>query len=437
MAFFDRSLETLDRSALAALQTEKLRRLAASLSGNRFYRTKLASVGLEPAALRSLGDLERVPMTTKRELSEAQAADPPFGGLLSFPHARYRHLHRTSGTTGRPLLWLDTDEDWRSWARAWGHVYRGAGVGEDDVVFCAFSFGPYIAHWTAMAGADAVGALAVSGGGMRSRERLRMMLDSGATVLVSTPTYALRLAEIAATEGIDLAASPVRTTIQAGEPGASLPHVRQRIEALWGARCFDHAGATEVGAWSFSCEAQALHLNEPELIFEVRDTVSGEAVPDGLRGELVITTLGRLGMPVLRYRTGDLVVRERRPCTCGRTLARLVGGVLGRIDDMVIVRGVNIYPGAIDNLVRASPELVEYQLAIDRSSGSDRLRLRVEIDPGHAGRERHHAEICATLRARFRRHLDLAVEVTVVPPGSLPRFEAKARRVHVQHAANV
>jgi phenylacetate-CoA ligase len=424
MPFYDRTLETLDRARLASHQEQKLVALASVLVGNPFYQAKLASVGLKAADLCTLDALSKVSLTTKREISTAQAEHPPFGGLLSFPRERYRHVHRTSGTTGRPLFWLDTDDDWATWRRGWSMVYRGAGVGAKDVVFCAFSFGPYIAHWTAMAGVEGVGALAVAGGGMRTTERLRMMLDLEATGLVSTPTYALRMAEVAAQEGIDVAAGPLRVTIHAGEPGASLPHVRERLQKLWGAVSYDHAGATEIGAWSFPCATQALHLNELDFLFEVLDPASGEAVPDGQRGELVITTLGRLGMPVLRYRTGDLVVRDSSPCSCGRTLARLVGGVLGRVDDMVVVRGVNVYPSAIDNLVRASPEVLEYQLKILRDP--DRMLLAVEVEaPGDP------AAVCAALVARFRTQLDLAVEVRSVGRDSLPRFEAKAKRVHV------
>lgn len=402
--------------------------LGASLADNSFYRKKLASGGLAPADLRGHASLSRIPLTTKREVSAAQAASPPFGGLMSFPRHHYRHVHRTSGTTGRPLFWLDTEEDWAVWQRGWSMVYQGAGVGRDDVVFCAFSFGPYIAHWTAMAGVAGVGALAVAGGGMRTTERLRMMLDLEATVLVSTPTYALRMAEVAAQEGIDVAGGPLRITIHAGEPGASLPHVRERLQNLWGAVSYDHAGATEIGAWSYPCEAQALHLNELDFVFEVLDPATGELVADGEQGELVITTLGRLGMPAVRYRTGDLVVRDRTTCRCGRTLARLVGGVLGRADDMVIVRGVNVYPSAIDNLVRASPEVIEYRLEILRDP--DRMRLAIETSEAD-----DHDAACAALVGRFRTQLDLAVDVQAVASGVLPRFEAKAKRVHIVESA--
>lgn len=427
MSFYFASLERLPRKDLVAWQNHRLRDLGSAIEASRFYVRKLAAAGLDSRAIGRIGDLPRLPLTRKSELSDAQIADPPFGGIETRPRHCFRHLHRTSGTTGRPLLWLDTEADWRVWRRGWGMVFRGAGVGADDVVFCAFSFGPYIAHWTAMAGADAVGALAVSGGGMRSRERLRTMLEVEATVLVSTPTYALRLAEVAEASGIDLVGSSIRRTIQAGEPGASLPFVRDRIESLWGADCYDHAGSTEVGPWSFPCREKALHLNELDFAFEVIDPRTAEPVDDGTAGELTITGLSRLGMPVLRYRTGDLVVRDARPCPCGRRLARLVGGVVGRVDDMIIVRGVNLYPGAVDNLVRAFEAVIEYRLTVDRTTTPAGLELEVESVAGTDT-----ATLVDDLTARFRADLDLNVAVAAVAPGALPRFEAKARRIRIR-----
>ncbi len=425
MSFYDRSLETLDRTRLAELQDGKLRRLMAELAAHPFYCRKLAGAGVDPAQVRRCADLAALPFTTKAELLESQREHPPYGELLTYPLSCYRYLHQTSGTSGRPLLWLDTEDDWQTWLRSWGHVYRGAGVGEDDVVFCAFSFGPYVAHWSALAGARQVGALTLPGAGLSSVQRLERMLEHRATVLVSTPTYALHLAEVAEAEGFDLAASPVRVTIHAGEPGASVANVKRQIEEAWGARAFDHAGATEVGAWGFDCQADdlAIHLNELELSFEVVDPETCKPVADGERGELVITTLGRLGMPVVRYRTGDLAVRSREPCPCGRTLSRLAGGVLGRADDMLIVRGVNVYPSAVDNLVRGVPEIVEYEVEIRRRQSLDDLLIKVETAPGAP-----FEPVEQTLLDAFKSSLGIRVDVACAQAGSLPRYELKARR---------
>ena len=412
---------SLDRDLIRRTQEEKLRALLRALESNEFLREKLEG----GATIEKLSDLKRLPFTTKSELVEEQARHPPFGRLPTFPRSRYRRLHRTSGTSGRPLLWLDTDEDWETWMRCWGEVYRGAGVTEEDVVFLAFSFGPYVSHWSAMEGASRTGALCVSGGGQSSLQRLQAILDHRCTVVLSTPTYALHLAEVASANGIDLAGSSVRKTIHAGEPGASVRNVRRRIEEAWGARAFDHAGATEVGAWGFDCleDDHAMHLNELEFVFEVVEPGGDREIPDGERGELVITNLGRHGMPVLRYRTGDLVVRTSEPCGCGRTFARIEGGVLGRADDMLIVRGVNLYPSAIDDVVRSCTGIVEYEVEIRTREGMDDLLIKLETTD-ETGYERADRELVDAFRARFH----IRVATTRSASGSLPRYELKAQR---------
>jgi phenylacetate-CoA ligase len=420
-----RALQSASRAQLRAWQNERLRTLLKELPNNPFYAQKFQAAGLPMTAVAHVADLSRLPFTTKGELAEEQLAYPPYGRLLTYSLSAYRFLHQTSGTTGRSLKWLDTAADWENFLRCWAEVYRGAGVTENDLVFCAFSFGPYISHWTGIDGARYVGALALSGGGMGSEQRLRAIIENRCTVLVCTPTYALHLAEVAARIGIDLPASDIRLTVHAGEPGASVPNVKRRIEAAWGARCFDHAGATEVGAWAFDCLAEdgAMHLNELEFIFEVIDPQTAAPVAEGVRGELVITTLSRPGMPVLRYRTGDLVELTTEPCACGRTLARIKGGVLGRADDMLSVRGVNVYPAAIDNLLKALPSVVEYEVEIRRVEEMDDLLLKVETSGEVA-----FAEIERAIRTSFRTQLNIRVNVEQAPPLSLPRYEFKARR---------
>jgi phenylacetate-CoA ligase len=423
--FYDREMETLDRVQLRAAQNEGLRRLLQTLAAIGFYREKFDEAGMDFESIHGLEDLKRVPFTTKAELAAEQQAHPPYGRLLSYPLLRYTYLHQTSGTTGQPLKCLDTREDWEAWMRCWGYVYRGAGVSADDMVFCAFSFGPYLSHWTAIDGARHIGALALSGGGLSSEQRLRMIIDNCCTVVVCTPTYALHLADAAERLGLDLRSSAVRTTIHAGEPGASVENVKRRIEQAWGATCFDHAGATEVGAWAFDCQAQsgAIHLNELDFIFEVIDSKTGEHVDEGTRGELVVSTLSRPGMPVLRYRTGDLVELTTEPCACGRTLARIRGGILGRADDMLILRGVNLYPSAIDNLLRALPAIIEYEVEIRRIAGLDDLLLKIETNEPES-----FANVKDAVLAAFRSQLNIRVSVEQAAEGTLPRYEFKARR---------
>ncbi|MGE0886539.1 MAG: phenylacetate--CoA ligase family protein [Blastocatellales bacterium] len=425
MSFDYHRLASEKRERLRDWQDERLGVLLAELAPNQFYLEKFRQARLEMSAIRSAVDLASLPFTTKAELAADQQDSPPFGRLLTYPISRYRYFHQTSGTTGRPLRWLDTAEDWEHFLRCWSQVYLGAGVTADDLVFCAFSFGPYVSHWTGIDGARYVGALALSGGGMHSEQRLRAILDNRCTVLVCTPTYALHLAEVANQLGLNLRDSDIRITIHAGEPGASVPNVKRRIEEAWGARCFDHAGATEVGAWAFDCQAEdgAIHLNELEFIFEVIDPNTCAPVDEGVRGELVITTLGRPGMPVLRYRTGDLVELTTEPCACGRTLARIKGGVLGRADDMLTVRGVNLYPAAIDNLVRSIPAITEYEVEIRRVAEMDDLLLKVETEG-----QSSFAETERAILASFRRQLNIRVSVASAERGSLPRYEFKARR---------
>ncbi|HET8841170.1 MAG TPA: AMP-binding protein, partial [Ktedonobacteraceae bacterium] len=331
-------LETADRSHIEAHQLERLQEgLRRVLPDNLFYRQKILQER-ETFSIERLTDLTQLPFTTKRELVSDQDEHGLFGTNLTYPLSKYVRFHQTSGTAGRPLKLLDTQESWDWWAQCWVSVYEAAGVSRDDIVFLAFGFGPFIGFWSAYEGAKRLGALTVPGGGMDSLQRLRALQEIGATVLVCTPSYALRLAEVAQEQGIDLHELGVRVTIHAGEPGASIPATRERIEQAWGARTYDHTGMTEMGAYGFSCsEQQGVHVNEGEFIAEVLDRTTGKQVPPGQVGELILTNLGRWGSPAIRYRTGDLVQHGGYTCACGRSFLFLPGGVLGRADDMLTV----------------------------------------------------------------------------------------------------
>jgi len=420
--YLDPFIETLGREALEQIQLRRLQlMLEPVLQSNGFYKQKLGGAGLRKARdLRTLADLRRLPFTTKRELSQDQTGNRPYGTNLTFPRSQYMRIHQTSGTTGEPLRWLDTLDSWRWWARCWATVYRAVGVVPADRIFFAFSFGPFIGFWSAYEGAQRLGALAVPGGGMTSVQRARAILDHDISVLVCTPTYALHLAEVAEQEGVDLVRSSVNITIQAGEPGASLPATKHRIEAAWGARCYDHAGATEVGAWGFECQRQAgVHVNEGEFICEVIDPRTEEPAEDG---ELVLTNLGRVGMPVIRYRTGDRVRIDRTPCECGRTFLRCAGGIIGRSDDVLVVRGINVFPSALENLVRRHGEVGEFLVDLHRRAELDEMEIRIEVKGDNP-------EAVAELVGReIRNGIGLRVQVTPVPFGTLPRFDLKARR---------
>ncbi len=394
------------------------------LRTNVFYRRKLEGRAAPPLA--GPEPLSGLPFTTKQELADDQLRHPPFGSDLTYPIERYVRVHQTSGTTGRPMYWLDTEASWDWWGECWKAVLEAAGVGPADRIFFPFSFGPFVGFWSGWEGARKVGALAISGGGQSTQQRLKSLVDYGATVLVCTPTYALHMAAEARRAGMDLARdSAVRVTVHAGEPGASIASTKQRIEEAWGARCFDHTGATEVGAFGFACEALAegVHVNEDEFIAEVVDPESGVPLPHGGRGELVLTNLGRVGSPVIRYRTGDLVEPRRGPCACGRDLLVLRGGVLGRVDDMVVVRGVNVFPSAVEGIVRRFPEVEEFRVDVLQTDGMAELKITVE--PGAA---RAPAGLGEGVVESVRDNLHIRPVVEVVAPGTLPRFELKARR---------
>lgn len=429
--FFRPDLETATQQELEQHQLDRLRKLLAAIAGrNRFYSEALRRADLaEPSEVDDLSALQRLPFTRKDEIARDQTAHPPFGSNLTYPLDRYVRLHQTSGTSsGRPIRWLDTPESWAWWAELWGYVYTGAGVGPGDRVFFAFSFGPFIGFWSAFAGAAVVGALAVPGGGQDSHQRLRSLLENEATVLLCTPTYALRLAEVAREQGVDLRSSAVRVTIHAGEPGASIPATRRRIEDAWEAKCHDHTGLTEVGATGFTCaERSGVHLIESEFIFEVIDPASDSPVPAGQLGELVVTNLGRAGMPLLRYRTGDLVVLDRSMCPCGRTFARLQSGILGRVDDMLIVRGINVFPGSIEEIVRGFEQVEEFRIELRTSRGMSELRLLIEPGAEHSDGA---PDLVQRVSQELHRRLLLRVDCQAVAPSSLPRFELKARRFH-------
>jgi len=422
---FDATLETLDHARLREHQWRRVRALLDAIyeaPGNAFWRAAWARAGVRaPGDVASWDDFRRLPCSTKRDLVDDQAAHPPFGTNLTYPLERYVRVHQTSGTTGVPLRWLDTQASWEWWAHCWRFVLAGAGLGPGDRVYFPFSFGLFIGFWAGFEGARALGALAIPGGGADSVARLAAMQALGATALVCTPSYALHLAQTGRERGVDVSALPVRVTVHAGEPGAGIPAVRARIEESWNARAFDHAGMTEIGAYGYECAAQAgLHVNESEFICEVLDPATGAPAREG---ELVLTNLGRLGSPVIRYRTGDRVRIADAPCTCGRTFQRLEGGILGRLDDMLILRGVNVFPSAVEGIVRRFGAVEEFQIEVFRAGELDEARILVEVADSDG------AAVCAALQEALRAGLGLRLPVMLAAPRSLPRFELKARRV--------
>jgi phenylacetate-CoA ligase len=431
VSFLDRARETATPDTLRRWQWERLAAGVSEIWGsNAFWRGRLQAAGVgDPRDVGSWADFARLPRLTKAELAADQAAHPPFGTNHTHPLDRYVRVFQTSGTTGPPIRWLETEGSWTWWAHCWAFVFRGAGLGPSDRLFFPFSFGLFVGFWAGLEGARVIGAMAIPGGGQDSSTRLHAIRELGATALVCTPSYGLHLAEVARAQGIDPAALGVRTTVHAGEPGAGIPAVRRRLEALWGARAYDHAGMTEVGAYGFECVAQAgLHMNELEFVAEVLEPESGQPVAPGEIGELTLTNLGRWGAPVLRYRSGDRVRLGTSACACGRTFARLEGGILARIDDMLVVRGVNVFPSALEGIVRRFTAVDEFQIEVFRRGVLDELRLLLEID-GSARPADSVRETVDHIAEAVRRDLGIRIEVAAVPARTLPRYELKARRV--------
>lgn len=409
-----------DRPPLGALKLQRLNRLLAEiLPTNRFYAERFAGRSLP---LSSLEDLAELPFTTKADLVEGFG--PEGMANQTWPAERYVRFHQTSGSQGRPLPVWDTAADWQWWIDCWRIIYDRAGLQPGDGVFVAASFGPYIGFWSGFDAAIAAGGRAIPSGGLSTFARLELLRTTAPAILLATPSYALRLAEVAAETGIDTARSSIRCVVVAGEPGGSVPATRQQIQTAWGADVLDHAGATEIGPWGVgAASGPGLQVIEDWFHPEFLALDSAAPAADGDLAELVLTTLGRAGCPVIRYRTGD-VVRPRWPTAAalaagGSPWVRLEGGVVGRADDMLVVRGVNVFPSAIDNIVRSFPEVAEYRLTVSRRGSLDSLALAIEDRlnaPDRVARELHV-------------RLGLRAEVAVVPPGSLPRFEGKGRRI--------
>ena len=422
------SVELLSRDELTNCQTEKLQLMLREICGqNQFYTGKFEAAGIRPEDISSLDDLVNLPFTKKGELMADQERNG-FAANLTYSMERYTRFHQTSGTTGKPLHVFDTNSSWDWWGSCWAQVLTGAGVTAEDRLFCAFSFGPFIGFWASVEGAKQDGALMIPGGGRSSIDRLHLMRDTQSTVLCCTPTYALHLLEVAREHNFDLDDLKIHTTIHAGEPGANIPATKKRIESGWSSLCYDHAGASEIGAFGFESRNNRHHLSiiENEFIAEIIDPDSGEYAEEGTTGELVLTNLGRWGFPVIRYRTGDAVTVPPLAKT-NKGLLSFDGGIIGRSDDMVIVRGVNIFPSAIDNFIRQYPEIDEYRVTVDKTGSMDELRIEIEMAEGSDT-----ASVQAALLRTVSSELGVRPGLHSVSRGVLPRSEEKAKRFYVK-----
>jgi phenylacetate-CoA ligase len=433
--YWDPRAEQMPRDELRALQTQRLRRQVEwAYNRSPFWRRRFDAARVTPNQIRTLDDVARLPFLTKTELLADQAEHPPYGEILTAPATEALVYHHTSGTSGRqPLRMLHSARDWAWGSQAWARGIYAFGLRATDVVYLPFNYGPFIGFWGIHYAIQEVGAMTVAGGGLSSEARLRQLIDVGATVVVATPSYAIRLAQVAAELGIDLKRDTrVELTLHAGEPGANIPATKALIESSWGSRAGDFMGMTEtagITGWECNEQCGGLHVSEDYFLEEILDPKTGEPVPYGEVGERICTGFGTRLMPILRYRTGDLVRRVPADyCSCGRTLDIYMGGIIGRADDMQIVRGVNVHPSAVEGVVRRYPEIREFRIVLSRVEHID--AIAVELEPHAATAEDQAAAIATRVAQELAdAHEGLRFDVALVSPDTLPTFELKARRV--------
>ncbi|WP_439565975.1 phenylacetate--CoA ligase family protein [Microcella sp.] len=432
--YWNAKTELLSRDDLEALQLTKLRRVTEWADARSpFYRASFAKAGFTPAQLKSLPDIQRIPFLDRDEWMASQEAAPPYGDLPVAPHSAAVRMHTTSGTSGRtPLRALDTRRDWKWTSEMWCYAMWGIGIRPYDIGYVAFGYGSFIGFWGLHNGLEKIGALVIPGGAQTTAARVKQIIDFGATVVASTPTYALRLAQEAEALGYDLAASAVRTIVLSGEPAGSIPETKALIETLWGAKAYDTAGMTEVSTiFMFEPADQpgGCHIIEDHFIEEVIDPISREALPYGEAGERVCTSFGRSIIPLIRYRSADMVVKvPHTHASNGRTWDLYEGGIIGRVDDMKLVRGTNVYPRAVEGVVRGFPSIEEFQIRITREGIRDEITLVVEpaTSVGDAQWDALESSLVSELA---HAHEGLRFLIERAPEGALPRFELKARRL--------
>ncbi|MFN6192992.1 MAG: phenylacetate--CoA ligase family protein [Planctomycetota bacterium] len=433
--YWNPKTETLPKDQLRALQLAKLQRLVErAWHTSPFHRRLYEKAGVRPEQIKTLDDSRRLPYMTREEWMDNQAGKPLFGDLITRPESDAIRYPLTSGTSVRqPLRVLDSRKDWSWIADMWCYGFWGFGIRPDDKVFFAFSYGSFIGFWGAHYCSETMGCLTLASGNMTTEQRVKQIVELGVTVVCATPTYALRMGQTAEKMGIDLKKDgKVRRVVVSGEPAGSIPAVKKMIEDMWGGKCGDTAGMTEIGTiMIFECDHQpgGPHIIEDHFIEEVLDPDSGEPVHYGERGERVVTSFGRGFIPLVRYRTKDLVCKvPHTRCTCGRTGDVYEGGILGRVDDMKLIRGTNVYPRAVEAVVREHAEVEEFQIVIQRVDNvQDEITVKVELKPDQQ-------DCWPRLQAQLGKdladaHEGLRFNVEQAKTGELPRFELKAKRL--------
>lgn len=425
-------LETLPREKIRDLQLRKFKRIFRwAYERSKFHRALYEEAGVGPDDIRSFEDVQRVPVVDKSMMRDIQRKDPfPYGDALCVPLEEVVEFRQTSGTTGQPVYQPDTWADWEWWSECWCYILWAQGYRPSDRVFIPFGYNIFVAFWAGHCAAEKLGCEVVPGGVLDTKARVLKIQELRATAMMATPTYVLGMADTARQKmGIDPSDLTIRKITCAGEPGACIPATKKRMEEAWNAKVYDHAGATEIGAWSYECEAQpgGLHVNEGLFLVEIADVESGEIIREpGRRGKMIVTALDRQAQPCIRFDSKDVIEWSDEPCPCGRTYRIIPGGVVGRSDDITKVKGVLLAPSAIEEVVRGVEGLSdEYEVVVDRVGNIDRIRLKVELMPESRGLR---SRIEGELRDRLRLKTNLGYEMEFFDYGALPRYEVKAKR---------
>jgi phenylacetate-CoA ligase len=426
-------LETMPQEKLRALQLKKFKKIIQwAYDHSKFHRQLYTEAGMEPGDIKTFEDITKVPKVEKAMMRDIQRKDPfPYGDALCVPLERVTEFHQTSGTTGQPVYQPDTWQDWEWWSESWSYIMYAQGFRNTDRIFIPFGYNIFVAYWAGHYAGEKMGCEVVPGGVLDTKARILKMQELKATAMMATPTYVLGMADTARR---DLNLDPAKDLniskiLCAGEPGASIPATKKRMEEAWGAKVYDHVGATEIGAWGYECTAQpgGLHVNEALFLVEIEDVETGEIITEpGRRGKLIMTALDREAQPCVRFDSKDMAEWAAEPCPCGRTFRWIKGGVVGRADDITKVKGVLLAPSAIEEVVRSFSELSdEFEVIVEKKGDVDDITLKVELLPEAVDQR---AEVEAKLVDQLRLKTNLRYNLEFHEYNTLPRYLVKARR---------
>ena len=435
--YWNEYTETMPREALDAIHLKRMRKmLAYAYERVPFYRQLYDNAGFKPEDIRSLDDFNRiVPTIDKKDLVEAQQVNPPWGNAVALPEDFSLYRFQTSGSTGVPMAIPFSYYSSHHYGEQWVYGFWAVGIRPQDSFYFAFHWGSFAGFWSAYWGVRRLGATVYSGGGLNTEMRLKQIAELKPTVLLSTPTYALAMVEKAKEMGMDLTKTSIKWTYHAGEPGGNVLTTRRAIEEAWGAKTYELYGVAEVGAIAPGCPLQlGVHLAEDQAYATVVEPETGRPVGEGEVGENLVTSHIQFSQPIIKYRTHDLVRLVRKRCDCGRTWILFEGGVLGRTDHMIIIKGTNVYPTAVEALLGDVRGLTShYEIHVARGRSGDELTVKVEAQPDYL------AERYGELKRQAEQHLYerivVRIPVEIQAPGTLPRYELKAKRFfdHRQH----